>query len=96
MGTQAGKILQKPLCRLLDRLEMRKIIPASQHCGGTDPDLQVEPEEAATQKHSYVRKSVCVWVCVMHGAVYTRQPGPGKTLSSMAAGAHRQLVSVGG
>lgn len=77
MVTQAGKILQKPLCRLLDRLEMRKIIPASQHCGGTDPDLQAEPEEAATQKHGYVRKSVCVcvWVCVMHGAVHTRQQG---------------------
>lgn len=74
---------------------MRKIIPASQHCGGTDPDLQAEPEEAATQKHSYVRKSVCVGLCHAWSCPHTAA-GPGKTLSSMAAGAHRQLVSVGG
>lgn len=90
---------------LLDGLEMRSIIPASQPqpCGGTVPDLQAEPAEAVTQKHNCVcvclcvGVSVCVFGCVCCAQeLSTQQQGLGKMLGSMAAGAHGQLVSVGG
>lgn len=80
--------------RLLDSLEMRNIIPASrpQHCGGPDPDLQAELVEAVPQKHIHVQ----VPRTGAHASISTQQQGLGKMLSSMAAGAHRQLVPVGG